>query len=252
MAVTSATGSTGNLGEVELRSYRVLNDGSVALAMVNPDGSNINSVLSSTLSGASANALTVGPNGTTNPTFNVDTSTASAATGMNVKSAAAGSGVAVTTLSSGTNENLTVDAKGSGTVGINTVGTSAGAVTIGNSTAKNGVTVNGALVATKQVRSSTVTVLGTTGTVSLDPTLGQVFTVTPTGNITLNAASAPAGARVYVVVTTSGTSSFNITPSTNFKSTGVLATGTSDAKVFTIAFVGDGTNMNELGRTTAM
>jgi hypothetical protein len=55
-----------------------------------------------------------------------------------------------------------------------------------------------------------------------------------------------------VVVTTSGTSSFNITPTTNFKSTGALATGTSTGKVFTITFVGDGTNMNEVARTTAM
>lgn len=102
------------------------------------------------------------------------------------------------------------------------------------------------------VRSSTVTALSASGTVSLDPTLGSVFTITPTNNVTLNAASAPAGAVVYVVVTTSGTSSYNITPTTNFKSTGALATGTDSAKVFTLTFVGDGTNLNEVARTTAM
>jgi hypothetical protein len=103
-----------------------------------------------------------------------------------------------------------------------------------------------------RVAAGTSTALGATGTVSLDPTKGNLFTVTPTGDITLNAASAPIGAVVYVVVTTSGTSSFNITPTTNFKSTGALATGTSTGKVFTITFVGDGTNMNEVARTTAM
>lgn len=107
-------------------------------------------------------------------------------------------------------------------------------------------------VSTKPNGTATLTALGATGTVSLDPTVSRVFSVTPTGAITLNAASAPAGAVVYVVVTTSGTSSYNITPTTNFKSTGALATGTSSGKVFVITFVGDGTNLNEVARTAAM
>lgn len=65
---------------------------------------------------SSANALAVGLAGTTNPAFNVDASTASSATGLNVKSAAAAAGVAVSVISSGSNENLTIAAKGSGTV----------------------------------------------------------------------------------------------------------------------------------------
>ena len=97
-----------------------------------------------------------------------------------------------------------------------------------------------------------VSALGVTGTVSLDPTLADVFTVTPTGAITLNAASQVAGARINIVVTTSGTSSYNITFNTGFKSTGVLATGTVSGKVFTISFACDGTNFNEVSRTTAM
>ncbi|HXB11720.1 MAG TPA: hypothetical protein VNZ45_07025, partial [Bacteroidia bacterium] len=95
------------------------------------------------ITGANANALSVGPNGTTNPTFNVDTSTASAATGLNIKGAAAAGGLAVSTLSSGSNENLTIDAKGTGTIGLNTVGTTSGLVTIGNSTSLAGLQVNG-------------------------------------------------------------------------------------------------------------
>ena len=55
------------------------------------------------------------------------------------------------------------------------------------------------------------------------------------------------------VVTTSGTtSSFTITFGTNFKTTGTLATGTVTAKVFTVSFIGDGSNMCETSRTTAM
>lgn len=65
---------------------------------------------------ANANAFAVGPNGSTNPTFQVDTSTASAATGVKVKSAAAAAGVTISVISSGTDENLTFDAKGAGTI----------------------------------------------------------------------------------------------------------------------------------------
>lgn len=72
----------------------------------------------------SANALTVGPAGTTNPSFNVDTSGGvTDVTGININSNAAGSGIAVSVLSSGTNENLTLDAKGSGTITLNGIGT---------------------------------------------------------------------------------------------------------------------------------
>lgn len=83
-----------------------------------------------TIKSTSANALAVGANGTTNPVFNVDASTASVATGLDVKGAAAAAGVAVSVLSSGTNEALTIDAKGSGSVTIN--GTATGEVIIGS------------------------------------------------------------------------------------------------------------------------
>lgn len=103
-----------------------------------------------------------------------------------------------------------------------------------------------------QHRNSQVSTLGTSGTVSLDPSLGDVFTITPSNNVTLNAASTPAGAEITLIVTTSGTSSFNITPNTNFKSQGVLATGTVSAKTFAIKFVGTGSSLVEVSRTTAM
>lgn len=98
------------------------------------------------------------------------------------------------------------------------------------------------------------TATSTTGTYSLDPTLGDsnIYTATPTGALTINATAAPIQKQITFVVTTSGVSSFNITFGTNFKSTGVLATGTVTAKVFTVNFVGDGTNFNEISRTTAM
>lgn len=106
-------------------------------------------------------------------------------------------------------------------------------------------------VLTSQILSTPVA-LGTTGAVTLTPSAGMVYTDTPTGTTTINAASAPAGQPIWLVVTTSGTSSFTITFGTNFKTTGTLATGTVSGKVFTMAFISDGTNFNEVARTVAM
>lgn len=81
----------------------------------------------------------------------------------------------------------------------------------------------------------------------------KVYTYTPAQTNTINCAVVPkAGDYFDLVYTTSGVSSFTTTFGTNFKSTGTLATGTTTAKVFVIKFVSDGTNMNEVSRTTAM
>ena len=78
-----------------------------------------------TVKSAAADALAVGLNGATNPAFLVDASTGSSATGVSVKSAAAAGGVALAAISSGTNESLLIDAKGSGTIRLNATGTGA-------------------------------------------------------------------------------------------------------------------------------
>lgn len=77
---------------------------------------------------ADASALAVGANGATNPVLKVDTNTASVATGLEVIGAAAAAGVAVRAISSGTDENLTLDAKGTGTITL--AGTSTGNVVV--------------------------------------------------------------------------------------------------------------------------
>jgi hypothetical protein len=59
----------------------------------------------------SATALSTGRT-SANPALQVDTNTASSATGLKVTAAAAAGGVALAAISSGTNENLTLDAKG--------------------------------------------------------------------------------------------------------------------------------------------
>lgn len=99
---------------------------------------------------------------------------------------------------------------------------------------------------------STVTALGTTGTVSLDPTLGQVFSITPSANVTLNSASVVSGQQISLIVLSSGTTSYSINFSNNFKTTGALSTGTTTAKNYTLDFVSDGTLYYETSRTAAM
>jgi len=107
-----------------------------------------------TITDATASSLVVGPNGATNPTLQVDGSTASAATGLLIKSAAASAGVALSVLSSGTNEKLTIDAKGSGVVTI--AGTSTGGISVGTSnpftvSSAGAVAVGGTLAVTGNV-----------------------------------------------------------------------------------------------------
>lgn len=105
----------------------------------------------------SANALGAGRNGTTNPQFNVDCSTSSAATGFNVKGAAAGAGIALSAISSGTDENLTLNAKGAGTITLN--GTATGVTHIGH-----GLTVDtGDITVTANASKLTFTGTGSNG-----------------------------------------------------------------------------------------
>lgn len=104
-------------------------------------GISVASVLGSTseklvVTSTSANSLAVGPNGSTTPIFNVDSSTASAVAGLNVKGAATGGTVAISTTDSGSATNLTINAKGTGTIGIGSVST--GAVTITPALSANG------------------------------------------------------------------------------------------------------------------
>ncbi len=95
-----------------------------------------------------------------------------------------------------------------------------------------------------------VTALGTTGTVSMDFSLGMIYTMTPTGAITLNATNCATGKEAVIIVTTSGTSSFTITPTTNFKGT-ALATGATSAKVYGWSFVCNGTTAIQTGAVTS-
>jgi hypothetical protein len=69
---------------------------------------------SALITSSSATALAVGANGTTNPVLQINAATGSVATGIKITGAAAAGKVAIAVISSGTNEALTLDAKGTG------------------------------------------------------------------------------------------------------------------------------------------
>lgn len=100
--------------------------------------------------------------------------------------------------------------------------------------------------------NATIAAPATTGTVSVVHSNASVITITPTGACTFNASGGVTGQTTTYVITTSGVSSFTLTWGTAYKTTGTLATGTVSGKVFTVQFSYDGTNWNEVARTTAM
>lgn len=89
---------------------------------------------------------------------------------------------------------------------------------------------------------------------NLDASKGDVLTLIPAQSATINAVGVKhvLGKRVTLIITTSGTNSYTLTFGTGFVTTGTLATGASDAKVFVIDFVSNGTSLIEVSRTTAM
>jgi hypothetical protein len=122
---------------------------------------------------------------------------------------------------------------------------------------------------TDPTANQTVTYPNGTGTVGLQRTAAlaagsavsfapassvSCYTLVPAQDETVNAVTTGAiSGRFYaLVVTTSGTTSYTLTFATAFKTTGTLATGTTTGKVFVINFLFDGTNFNEVSRTTAM
>lgn len=72
---------------------------------------------------AAAMSFAVGPNGATNPVFQVDSSVASQATGLVLQGKAAAASVTLSVTSTGTNEGLQINTKGSGAIFLQCGGT---------------------------------------------------------------------------------------------------------------------------------
>lgn len=202
------------------------------------------------LTNTSATGLAVGANGVTNPTLAVDSSTATSATGLLVKSAAATGGLALSVTSSGAAENLTINAKGTGTIGIGSVST--GAVTITPST-----TITGALTLSSTLNKVTITAPATSATLTLITGSSLItagaFALTLTSTAATNS-TLPAGthtlAGLDVAQTWSAAQSFNssdlvlkgsVSGTTTLNSGATAATSVLTLPVATDTLVGQST-----------
>jgi len=121
----------------------------------------------------SANALAVGRQGATNPVLNVNANTSNVVTGITLVGAAAAAGMAITTTSSGTDESLTIDAKGAGSVTIN--GTGTGGMAFGGKLVASGIqALSGAGAVNLTTLTTKITSTGANALTLADGTNGQV------------------------------------------------------------------------------
>lgn len=101
----NAFGAAGVLGTTDANRLDFITGGVVGMSIAT--GGAV------TMTSASAAALSVGPNGATNPAFQIDSSTASAVTGIKITAAAAAGGSKIEAISSAANEDIILGTKGS-------------------------------------------------------------------------------------------------------------------------------------------
>lgn len=125
-----------------------------------------------TITSTSANALAVGRQGTTNPVLNVNSATTTVVTGITLVGAAAAAGMAIVTTSSGTDESLTIDAKGAGTLTLN--GTATGNVVISNGVVGEQQALSGAGAVNLTTLITNITSTGADALTLANGTAGQI------------------------------------------------------------------------------
>lgn len=162
------------------------------------------------ITSSSATSLAVGLNGATTPAFVVDSSTSSQAAGLKVVGATTTGTVAVVTIG-GASVNLTLNATGTGTIGIGSVST--GAVTITPATTITGVltATGGVTTPAAVVTKSATAVPATAGAIAAGPLVSGFSTpisiwVTsdaPThsafkGDLCINTGGSSSSTRLYI------------------------------------------------------
>ncbi len=163
------------------------------------------------ITSAVATALVVGANGGTNPALTVDASTASSATGLSVKSAAAAGGLALAVTSSGTNENLTINAKGSGTITLG--GTSTGNIVLGRAATGVSISTTGihtslsgtAVPATAGAVAAGAPYVANSNGMTIEWTTDAPTHTRPKGSVCFNLGGSSASTRAYVNTDGAGT-----------------------------------------------
>lgn len=157
-----------------------------------------------TVTSAGSSALAVGPAGATNPVLRVDASTASAATGITITGAAAAGGVAIVARSSGTDESITLNAKGSGTITLN--GTATGNIVLGRATTGVSLGLTGAISsksgtavpATAGAVAAGAPVVANSNLMTIEWTTDAPTHVRPKGSLCLNINGSSSSTRLYV------------------------------------------------------
>jgi len=212
-----------------------------------------------TQTSASATAFESGPNGGTNPVLRLVNNVSSAATGLSITGRAAAAGVDLTVLSSGTNENLVINAKGSGVVLLNGAGT--GAVNVGDNTTPalsvvhttegTGVSITSAAAASGVAVAAISS--GTNENVTFDAKGSGTITLngTGTGNVVLGRAATGVSLTTTGVIASSGTAGIGyaagaggvVTQATN-KSTGVTLNKVTGQVTMNNASLADATNVS--------
>lgn len=178
----------------------------------------------SALTGTANPSLALGPNGATNPTISVDCSVASAATGIKLTGRAAAAGADIAVISSGTNENLKIDAKGSGTVSINTTAT--GAVALGAATTVAGtatVTSTSASAVAVGANGATNPVLKVNANTASVATGVEVVGAAAAGGVALKAISSGTNENLTIDAKGSGTITLGGTSTGNIVATRAIA-----------------------------
>lgn len=192
----------------------------------------------------SASALTVGANGATNPVLQIDANTASVATGIKITGAAAAAACALSVISSGTNEALKIDAKGSGTISIGSVST--GAIALGRATTVTGaLSVTGAGTVTSA--SASALTVGPSG--ATNPTL-KVDGSTASAATGLQVKSAAAAAGLALSVISSGTNE-NLTLDAKGSGTITLG-GTSTGNIVATRAIAGALGITSAGATAGI
>lgn len=152
----------------------------------------VSSEVANIITSTAAAAFAVGRQGSTNPVLAVDASTASVVTGIKLTGAAAAAGMDITTTSSGTNENLTINAKGSGIVVL--APTSTGGFSVGSNATdrcqvkgiyKNPSAVSVAVPSITDPDIARVQV-DVAAAFSIQPAVGDAVIAIPTGSLPSN------------------------------------------------------------------
>jgi len=209
----TVTGTT-NIGTVSLVDLSTT--GNTTLGDAVTDTTTINGATA--IKSTSASSLAVGANGATTPAFVVDSSTSSQVTGLKVTGAATGGTVAIAVTQASGNANLTINAIGSGTIGIGSVST--GAVTItpattitglatltgGFTSASNGILKSGtAAPATAGAVAAGAPITMYSGGITIEVTSDVPTHTRPKGSICINTGGSSGSTRMYINTDGAGT-----------------------------------------------